>query len=152
MTSLLEVMGNILVIVIVVITKGYGTITMAFFYSVVVPHSLLMNTSHNKNRIIIHGWTNVLKNLFGISKRSIEPEETLGDQKIATNQVIRNMDSIKDLSSKGNGGVKKGVIIKKAIKKKSKNGVARNVQSSSTNTRNEIGIVLMQKTKSKNLA
>ena len=107
MTSLIEVMGNILVIVIVVITKGYGTITMAFFYSIVVPHSLLMNTSHNKNRIIIHGWTNVLKNLFGISKRTIEPEENPGDQRIATKEVNKNMNPIKVLSSKDNGGAKK---------------------------------------------
>ena len=75
MTSLIEVMGNILVITIVVITKGNGTITQAIFYSIVLPHSFLMNTSHNKNRIITHGWTNVLKNLFGISKKSIDPEE-----------------------------------------------------------------------------
>ena len=34
-----------------------------------------MNTSHNKNRIITHGWTNVLKNLFGVSKKSIDPED-----------------------------------------------------------------------------
>ena len=75
MTSLIEVMGNILVITIVVITKGNGTITQAIFYSIVLPHSFLMNTSHNKNRIITHGWTNVLKNLFGISKKSVDPEE-----------------------------------------------------------------------------
>ena len=60
------------------------------------------------------------------------------------------MNSIKDLSSKDNGGVKKGVIIKKAIKEKSKNVVVLNVQSSSTNIRNEIGSPLIQKSKSQN--
>lgn len=80
MTSFIEVMGNVLVIIIVVITKGYGTITMAFFYSIVLPHSLLMNTSHNKYRIIKYGWKNVIKNLFGMSNNSMDHEENLTDK------------------------------------------------------------------------
>ena len=32
-------------------------------YLIVSPYSFLMNTSHNKNRIIEHGWINVIKNM-----------------------------------------------------------------------------------------
>ena len=32
-------------------------------YGVIAPYSFLMNTSYNKNRIIEHGWLNVVKNL-----------------------------------------------------------------------------------------
>ena len=32
-------------------------------FMIVSPYSFLMNSSHNKNRIIEHGWTNVMKNM-----------------------------------------------------------------------------------------
>ena len=32
-------------------------------YVVIIPYSFLMNTSHNKNRIVEHGWINVVKNM-----------------------------------------------------------------------------------------
>ena len=32
-------------------------------FMIVSPYSFLMNTSHNKNRIIEHGWINVMKNM-----------------------------------------------------------------------------------------
>ena len=32
-------------------------------FLIVSPYSFLMNTSHNKNRIIEHGWINVMKNM-----------------------------------------------------------------------------------------
>ena len=32
-------------------------------FLIILPYSFLMNTSHNKNRIIEHGWKNVIQNL-----------------------------------------------------------------------------------------
>ena len=32
-------------------------------YGVIAPYSFLMNSSHNKNRIVEHGWINVVKNM-----------------------------------------------------------------------------------------
>ena len=43
-------------------------------YGVIAPYSFLMNTSHNKNRIVEHGWINVVKNMTtnnSISKSDI---------------------------------------------------------------------------------
>ena len=93
MTSLIEVLGNVMVIIIVVITKGYGTITMAIFYSIVVPYALLMNTSHNKLRVIKYGWKNVIKNIFGMSNTSVDSNENSTDHRnnnSSSNQENRN--------------------------------------------------------------
>ena len=32
-------------------------------FLIILPYSFLMNTSHNKNRIIEHGWKNIIRNL-----------------------------------------------------------------------------------------
>ena len=34
-------------------------------YFVLLPYAFLMNTRHNKNRVIEEGWKNVFKNMFG---------------------------------------------------------------------------------------
>ena len=36
-------------------------------YLILLPGAFLMNTSHNKHRVIEHGWKNVLRNTFGLS-------------------------------------------------------------------------------------
>ena len=36
-------------------------------YLILLPCAFLMNTSHNKRRVIEHGWKNVLRNTFGLS-------------------------------------------------------------------------------------
>ena len=40
-----------------------------FTYFILMPYAFLMNTSHNKNRIVEHGWKNVLRNMIGIKTR-----------------------------------------------------------------------------------
>ena len=40
-----------------------------FTYFILMPYVFLMNTSHNKNRIVEHGWKNVLRNMIGIPIR-----------------------------------------------------------------------------------
>ena len=66
--SLIESVINISYIILVAITvrTNYGTlINILILYMVVLPYSFLMNTSHNKERIIEQGWMNIFKNIFG---------------------------------------------------------------------------------------
>ena len=81
-TSILEIAGNIVQWAIwILITKfvGLGSLIQSILlYFVVLPYVFLMNSSHNKNRIIEDGWINVLKNaigtgrIFGIRKTSVK--------------------------------------------------------------------------------
>ena len=38
-------------------------ILLMILYLIILPYAFLMNTSHNKNHIIDHGWVNVVKNM-----------------------------------------------------------------------------------------
>jgi len=61
--------------VIIVITKSNtpaSFIQQGIFYLILLPHIFLMNTSHNKNRIIEYGWKNVFLNLVGRQSTSRE--------------------------------------------------------------------------------
>ena len=66
--SLIEAFMNFAFVVMVYFTiRGtYGSMAiMVFLYMVILPYAFLMNTSHNKNRIVEHGWKNVLNNILG---------------------------------------------------------------------------------------
>ena len=66
-TSLLELIGNATIVVHVVYTKSATFSTLIHnmvFYCILSPHAFLMNTSHNKYRIVEYGWKNVILNLF----------------------------------------------------------------------------------------
>ena len=72
--SLLETVGNIIYIISVWFTvrTSFGTLLQnTALYLVFLPYASLMNTSHNKERVIEHGWKSVLRNLIG--RRSITP-------------------------------------------------------------------------------
>ena len=43
-------------------------------YLILLPSAFLMNTSHNKRRVIEHGWKNVLRNTFGLSQIPSNPD------------------------------------------------------------------------------
>ena len=43
-------------------------------YLILLPCAFLMNTSHNKRRVIEHGWKNVLRNTFGLSPTPANPD------------------------------------------------------------------------------
>ena len=67
MISLLELSSNVVYMIIVYFTvkTSYTTlIQIMFLYMILLPYAFLMNTSHNKRRIVEHGWSNVLKNLI----------------------------------------------------------------------------------------
>ena len=58
-------------------------------YLIVSPYSFLMNTSHNKNRIIEHGWINVVKNMT-INNSIFKSDIFLGGCKEITNEPPDN--------------------------------------------------------------
>ena len=43
-------------------------------YLILLPSAFLMNTSHNKRRVIEHGWKNVLRNTFGLLPTPSNPD------------------------------------------------------------------------------
>ena len=80
MISLIEAFMSFAFVIIVYFTvRGtYGSMSiMVFLYMVILPYAFLMNTSHNKNRIVEHGWKNVLNNILGRAQNiSNDPEIT----------------------------------------------------------------------------
>ena len=66
MTTLIELIGGVTFVIHLYLKKGTSSST--FLHAVVIkcvvmPYAFLMNTSHNKNRIIEKGWKNVLINI-----------------------------------------------------------------------------------------
>jgi hypothetical protein len=83
-TSFIEMSINIGFIIFVWYNKGtsYSSLTAAMIsYFIILPYVFLMNTSHNKNRIVELGWKNVLMNVIGRPDNSVEPNEEMGNDK-----------------------------------------------------------------------
>lgn len=80
MISFLEAFGAVGYIIIVwfSVRTSYTTlIEVLCLYLILLPYSFLMNTSHNKNRIIEHGWKNVFKNLIGRTNQSMVSNDNI---------------------------------------------------------------------------
>ena len=76
MISILEMIGFVIGIVVVVIFKTTTLpviINSMILYLILLPRAFLMNTSHNKSRIIEHGWENILRNTLGLSPKNPSP-------------------------------------------------------------------------------
>ena len=74
MISLLELSSNVIYTVILSFTvkTSYATLVQwIFLYMILLPYAFLMNTSHNKNRIVEYGWINVFKNLITKKTNSV---------------------------------------------------------------------------------
>ena len=77
MILLLEILFSFIQLALLIIFKAHTFPTLIngiFLWSIVLPHSFLMNTSHNKRRIIEIGWVNVLKNVFKLVARIDGPQ------------------------------------------------------------------------------
>ena len=78
-TTILEVFGSVTFVIHVLIVKRPTLSTLIHgmcIYMIFVPYAFLMNTSHNKGRIIEDGWENVIRNIFGM-KTSVSSNESL---------------------------------------------------------------------------
>ena len=77
MISILEMIGSFLTMIVVVIFKTTTfpvIISIMITYLILLPSAFLMNTSHNKLRVIEHGWRNVLRNTLGLSPMPYNPD------------------------------------------------------------------------------
>ena len=77
MVCLIEAATNVIYITILStffpVRTGFGTyVVMVFLYMIILPYCFLMNTSHNKNRIVEHGWKNVFNNVLGRKHNSLD--------------------------------------------------------------------------------
>ena len=73
MVSILEASSNVGYVVIrAVIVRGNFTtlLQMVMLYMIILPYAFLMNTSDNKNRVIEHGWKNIVMNIIGRANHS----------------------------------------------------------------------------------
>ena len=57
-----------------------GIINGMLIYMILLPRAFLMNTSHNKHRIIERGWKNCLRNTLGLSPMPATPEFNPGNK------------------------------------------------------------------------
>ena len=77
MTTLIEHIGNVTSLIVTIhFTTNFSwflsrLILEMLFYCIIVPHSFLMNTSDNKNRIMEYGWKGVFQNLIGRRRNKI---------------------------------------------------------------------------------
>ena len=66
--SILELSSMVLYAVIIKLNKGTSFFSLIYamaVYDVMLPYAFLMNTSHNKTRVVSLGWTNVILNILG---------------------------------------------------------------------------------------
>ena len=119
MTTILELLGNVTLVILIVIFKASTLPTVIhsiICYSILLPHAFIMNTSHNKNRVIEYGWKNVLRNLVGMTRR---PPENNEDGIMAG---IRNTNRpIKDNKTKNKSKYYKVYTISKSVNISEKN-------------------------------
>ena len=102
MTCFLEISSNLLYQIIVKLTVKTNFATLLQFlviYMIILPYSFLMNTSHNKNRVIEHGWKNVFKNIAGKKNNEVSPENSSSTESISQNQY-KLIDNSKRTSRK----------------------------------------------------
>ena len=77
----LEMFANSCIIVVWSVVYGkttFGTLTTSMiWYYLILPHTHLMNTSHNKHLIVEYGWKNTIRNAIGVQKSNTSIENTI---------------------------------------------------------------------------
>ena len=86
-TTIFEFIGNCIFAILFTLMKGQGMpeftslVLLMLLHFVCLSYAFLMNTPYNKNRIIEHGWINVLKNIIDCNQHSVQPSNIHGTQK-----------------------------------------------------------------------
>ena len=73
MISFLETFSNIVYVIVLYFTvrTSFGTLViLCSLYMIILPYAFLMNTSHNKDKVVEHGWANVFKNVSRTSGKT----------------------------------------------------------------------------------
>ena len=103
MTALLELFFNVTATIIAGITKvnSFEGIIMVYInYFILLPYVFLMNTSHNKTRIIEYGWKNLLKNTMGKSNNNLETNHDNQVNTCSKSQTSNKKTNIKNNCAK----------------------------------------------------
>ena len=91
---ILEICANVCIIIVWVFVYGkttFGTLTtnMVWYY-LILPHTFLMNTSHNKDLIVENGWKTTIKNAMSL------PISFRRNNLIQNIQQKKNLDTSKE--------------------------------------------------------
>ena len=95
--SLIEMGTNVLHTTLLKYYRGtnfYNLLQSMIVYDIVLPYAFLMNTSHNKKRIVESGWKNVLKNIMGQKGNAVESQHEISND-ISSKQNVVLKESIK---------------------------------------------------------
>ena len=94
MISLLELSSNIGYVIIISFTIKTSFATLVhfmFLYMVLLPYAFLMNTSHNKNRIVEYGWRNVFSNLIMKINNSVSHDNGNNNENTGVYNISKNL-------------------------------------------------------------
>ena len=89
-TTMVEFLGHLTFVIHLKLANGSNLASAIHFeaiYAILIPYSLLKNTSDNKNRIIEAGWKNIFKNILGIKGNSAvesSPGNDLSQSKVTS--------------------------------------------------------------------
>ena len=94
--SILELSSMVLYAVIIKLNKGTSFFSLIYamaVYDVILPYAFLMNTSHNKTRVVSFGWNNVILNILGNGntlqkKDDVQNEDTSKHKKEALRNIL----------------------------------------------------------------
>ena len=95
--SLIEMGTNVLHTTLLKYYRGtnfYNLLQSMIVYDIVLPYAFLMNTSHNKKRIVESGWKNVFKNIVGQRGNAVEGQNEFSND-ISSKQNVVFKESIK---------------------------------------------------------
>ena len=95
--SLIEMGTNVLHTTLLKYYRGtnfYNLLQSMIVYDIVLPYAFLMNTSHNKKRIVESGWKNVFKNIMGQKGNAVESQHEISND-ISSKQNVVLKESIK---------------------------------------------------------
>ena len=94
MISLLELSSNIGYVIIISFTIKTSFATLVhfmFLYMVLLPYAFLMNTSHNKNRMVEYGWRNVFSNLIMKINNSVSNDNGNNNENTGAYNISKNL-------------------------------------------------------------
>ena len=101
--EIVSMMTSVMIVGLLTRANTAGTIIIGLsVYFILLPRAFLMNTSHNKNRIVEYGWKNVFMNFLGIankqSKATREYQSNTASNKFESNNVSKEL-KVEDVES-----------------------------------------------------
>ena len=98
-TTMVEFLGHLTFVIHLKLANGSNLASATHFeaiYAILIPYSLLKNTSDNKNRIIEAGWKNIFKNILGMKNNSVvEPSSDSNLSQSKTTSEVNDDSTIK---------------------------------------------------------